>query len=85
MGFKKFTAPIKRADLVRDCLRELKLWPGCELIGAIAVLLDGSNFSVRVTDYRTVNKRIADRALRCIEREKHRHYHVVADQTSDGM
>jgi hypothetical protein len=43
----------------------------------LAGLRDG--FSVRVIDYGLANKRISDRAIRCIEREKLRRYHLRPD------
>jgi hypothetical protein len=41
MGFARYTSGITGADLTRDCLRELRLWPGCETIEGIAVLVNG--------------------------------------------
>jgi hypothetical protein len=77
MGFLRFTAPISRADLIRDCLNEVRLWPGCESVQGVGVFIDQKKFIARVLDYGTANKRIADRAMRCIEREKQRRYHVA--------
>ena len=75
----KKTAPISRPDLIRDCIRDVRLWPGCETIREVGILIDGTKFEVRVMDYGAANKRLADRALRCIEREKQRRCHVVLD------
>jgi hypothetical protein len=33
-------------------------------------------FSVRVTLYGKANKKIADRAINCVQREKRRHFHL---------
>jgi hypothetical protein len=33
-------------------------------------------FTVRVIDYGSASERLADRALRCIQREKRRRYHL---------
>jgi len=74
MGFPRSTIGISRQDLTRDCLRELRLWPGCETVASIGVLAgtDGKF----VIQYGAVKKKHADRALRCIEREKARHFHL---------
>jgi hypothetical protein len=77
MGFLRFTTPISRADLIRDCLNELRLWPGCEGVLGVGVFIEQTKFVVRVLDYGVANKRTADRATRCIEREKQRRYHVL--------
>lgn len=72
-----YTAGVSRDDLARECLRELHLWPGCETIEGIAVLADArGRFTVRVVDYGQANKKKADRALRCIQREKARSFHL---------
>jgi hypothetical protein len=39
MGLR-FTTGITREDLARECLRELRLWPGCETVDAVAVLMN---------------------------------------------
>lgn len=77
MGFQRYTAAISRSDLTRDCLRELRLWPGCETVEGLAVL-GGENgrFTVQVAGYGSSNKNTANRALRCIQREKARHFHL---------
>jgi hypothetical protein len=77
MGFVRFTAGISRSDLTRDCLQDLRLWPGCETVWGVAVLAQpGGRFTVHVTDYGLAKKPLADRALRCIQREKLRRYHL---------
>jgi hypothetical protein len=77
MGFIRHTIGIDRAGLVRDCLRELRLWPGCETVQGIAVLGDlRGKFTVHVRNYGLAKKHVADRALRCIQREKQRHFHL---------
>jgi hypothetical protein len=77
MGFLKHTVGISRADLTRDCLQQVRLWPGCESVAGLGVLgnLRGA-FTVHVTDYGAAKKKIADRAIRCIQREKLRRYHL---------
>lgn len=77
MGFLKDTVAIGRTDLTRDCLKEIRLWPGCETVERLGILGDlRGRFSVHVTDYGEAKKKIADRAIRCIQREKLRRYHL---------
>jgi hypothetical protein len=77
IGFIKHTVGINRADLTRDCLKEIRLWPGCETVEGIAILGSlADKFSVHVTDYGMTKKPLADRALRCIQREKQRRFHL---------
>jgi len=77
MGPNNRTIGIARADLTRECLKELRLWPGCETVEGLGILgdLDGG-FSVHVIEYGGAKKKIADRAARCIQREKLRRYHL---------
>ncbi len=80
MGFQKFTTGITRENLTQDCLRELRLGPGCETVEGVAVLADtGGKFAVRVVGYGLANKKNADRALGCIQREKSRHFHLKVE------
>jgi len=77
MAVVRHTTGIIREDLTRDCLRELRLWPGCETIESLAVLVDRrGKFTVHVVEYGRANKKTADRALRCIQRERARHFHL---------
>ena len=58
MGFPRYTSGITREDLTRDCLRELRLWPGCETVGGVAVLVDGrGKFTVHVVTYGLAKKK----------------------------
>jgi len=80
MGFPRYTAGITREDLTRDRLQELRMWPGCETIAGLAVLMaDDGKFTVHGVKYGLANKKIADRALRCIQREKARRFHLKAE------
>jgi len=80
MGFERYTIGISRADLMRDCLRDLHLWPGCETVEGLAVLVDArGKFTVHIVDYGLAEKRVADRALRCIQRERLRRFHLKAE------
>ena len=77
VAFVRFTTGIGRDDLTRDCLRELRLWPGCETVESVGVLADTrGKFAVRVVAYGLASKKNADRALRYIQREKARHFHL---------
>jgi hypothetical protein len=80
MGFLKHTVGIGRADLTRDCLKEIRLWPGCETVEGLGVLGDlRGGFSVHVIGYGAAKKKVADRATRCIQREKLRRYHLRSE------
>jgi hypothetical protein len=80
MVFVRPTTAISRADLASDCLQELRLWPGCEAVGTVGVLAGKRDrFTLHVIDYGSAPKRLADRALRCIEREKLRQFHLRVD------
>jgi hypothetical protein len=77
MGFQRYTTGITRQDLARDCLRDLRHWPGCETVEGVAVLGEGrGKFTVHVVEYGLAEKKDADRALRCIQREKLRQFHL---------
>ena len=77
MGFSRHTVGMSRADLMRDCLQQIRLWPGCETVEEIGVLAEPrGGFSVHVVNYGSAKKRVADRAIGCIRREKLRRYHL---------
>ena len=49
---------------------ELRLWPGCETVKGVAVLMGPrGKFTVHVVEYGSAKKN-ADRAIGCIQREK---------------
>jgi hypothetical protein len=76
-GYFRPTVGISRADLTRDCIQQLRMWPGCEAVEGIAVLaIADGRFTVHVVDYGSAKKRLSDRAVRCIQREQQRHYHL---------
>jgi hypothetical protein len=77
MGFLKHTIGISRADLTRDCLHQLRLWPGCETVDGVAVLAGlRGKFTVHVVEYGLAKKHVADRALRCVQRVMLRRFHL---------
>jgi hypothetical protein len=56
------------------------MWLGCETVQGLGVLGDlRGGFTVHVIDYGAAKKKVADRALRCIQREKLRRYHLKVD------
>jgi hypothetical protein len=80
MTFVRHTIGISRGDLTRDCLQELRLWPGCETVEGLGVLGDlRGKFTVHVIEYGLAKKPLADRALRCIQREKQRRFHLKTE------
>jgi hypothetical protein len=75
-------APIDQAGAqqTRDRLQDRQLWPGCETGVGLAVMgAAGGKFTVHVTGYGASTKRIADRAIRCIQREKLRRFSLIMD------
>ena len=80
MGSSGFRVGITRQDLTQDCLRELRLWPGCETVDSVGILAgaDGK-FTVHVIVYGLAKKKQADQALGCIHREKARRFHLKVE------
>jgi hypothetical protein len=66
-------------DLRKGCLEALRQWPGCETVSGIQIIRDNTagGFTVRVTLYGKADKKIADRAINCVQREKRRHFHLT--------
>ena len=72
------TSGVSYNDLRRICLEAVRQWPGCETLAGIQIIRGANQkFSVRVTLYGKAEKRVADRAIRCVEREMSRHFHLV--------
>jgi hypothetical protein len=65
--------------LRKECLAAVRQWPGCETISGIQIIRDNtpSGFSVRVTLYGKADKKTADRAIACVQREKRRNFHLT--------
>jgi hypothetical protein len=76
---KSETFGLSYGALRKECLEAVRQWPGCETVGAIHIIRDGrpGGFSVRVTLYGKAKKRIADRAINYVQREKRRHFHLI--------
>jgi hypothetical protein len=75
---KSETVGLSYGDLRKQCLEAVRHWPGCETIGAIQIVRTNTpgGFSVRVTLYGKANKKVADRAIGCVQREKRRLFHL---------
>jgi hypothetical protein len=75
---KSATVGLSYGALRKECLDAVRHWPGCESIGGIQILRGATpgGFSVRVTLYGTADKKTADRAINCVQREKRRHFHL---------
>jgi len=73
------TVGLKYGDLRKECLDAVRQWPGCETIAGIQIVRENSpgGFSVRVTLYADANQKIADRAIRYVQREKRRQFHLI--------
>jgi hypothetical protein len=65
--------------LRKECLEAVRQWPGCETVSGIQIIRDdvAGGFTVRVTLYGKADKKIADRAINCVQREKRRHFHLT--------
>ena len=56
------------------------MWPGCETVVLVGIFGEPSGkFTAGVIDYGVTSKKLADRALRAIQREKKRRYHLKMD------
>ena len=72
------TKGLSYADLRKQCLDAVRLWPGCETISGIQIIRENKRrLPVRVTLYGTADNKIADRAMRCVQREKRRFFHLT--------
>ena len=75
---KSETVGLSYGALRKECLEAVRHWPGCESVGAIQIVRTNTpgGFSVRVTLYGKANKKTADRAIGCVQREKRRLFHL---------
>jgi hypothetical protein len=75
---KSATVGLSYGALRKECLDAVRQWPGCETIAGIQIIRDTTpgGFAVRVTLYGIADKKIADRAMTCVQREKRRHFHL---------
>jgi hypothetical protein len=73
------TVGLSYGALRKECMEAVRQWPGCETVGGIQINRSNKpgGFSVRVTLYGKADKKIADRAIICVQREKRRHFHLT--------
>jgi hypothetical protein len=73
------TVGLSYGALRKECLEAVSHWPGCETVAGIQIIRDNrpAGFSVRVTLYGKADKKTADRAMICVQREKRRHFHLT--------
>jgi hypothetical protein len=65
--------------LRKECLEAVRQWPGRETVSGIQIIRENtpSGFSVGVTLYGNADKKTADRAIACVQREKRRHFYLT--------
>jgi hypothetical protein len=73
------TVGLRYAALRKECLEAVREWPGCETVNGIQIIRSNKRggFSVRVTLYGNADVKIAERAIRSIQREKRRQFHLL--------
>jgi hypothetical protein len=73
------TVGMSYGALRKECLEEVRQWPGCETIGGIQIIRDNTRggFTVKVTLYGKADEKTANRAINCVQREKRRHFHLI--------
>ena len=76
---KSQTVGLSYGALRKECLDAVKQWPGCETIAGIQINRENSpgGFSVRVTLYGKADQKLADRAIKFVQREKRRHFYLI--------
>jgi hypothetical protein len=79
MAPRSETAGLSYGALRKECLEAVRQWPRCETVGGSQIIRDNTpgGFSVRVTLYGKADKKIADRAMICVRREKRRQFHLT--------
>jgi hypothetical protein len=76
---KRKTVGLNYGALRKECMEAVRQWPGCETVRGIQIIRSNrpGRFSVRVTLYGKADKKIADRAIIYVQREKRRHFHLT--------
>ena len=76
---KAQTVGLSYEALRKECLEAVRQWPGCETVGAIRIIRDKTpgGFSVRIALYGKARKKIADRAICYVQRQKRRYFHLT--------
>lgn len=78
MRQKLVVTGLSYAALRKECLDAVKQWPGCETITGIQIIRQNNGgFSGRVTLYGDADRRLADRAMSAVEREKRRYFYLI--------
>jgi hypothetical protein len=70
---------ISYGPLRRECLEAIRRWPGCETVAGLQLIRDNTpaGFSVKITLYGQADRKKADRARVCVEREKRRQFRLT--------
>ena len=73
------TVGLSYAALRKECLEAVRQWPGCETIGGIQIIRSNrpGGFSVRITMYGKAQVKTAERAMRSVQHEKRREFHLL--------
>ena len=73
------TVGLRYGALRKECLEAVRQWPGCETVSGIQIIRSNKlgRFSVRITLYGNADVKIAERAIRSVEREKRRQFHLL--------
>ena len=73
------TVGLSYGALRKECIEAVRQWPGCETVGGIQIIRSNKpgGFSIRVTLYGKADKKIADRAIIYVQRQKRRHFHLT--------
>jgi len=71
--------PVTYDTLRKECLETIRQWPCCETVAGIQLIRDNSpaGFSTKVTLYGRADKKVADRAMICVQRVKRRQYRLT--------
>ena len=76
----KFNRTAVTYDTLRkECLETIRHWPGCETVAGIQLIRENSpaGFSAKITLYGRADKKVANRVMICVQREKRRHYRLT--------
>ena len=75
---KPQTVGLSYEALRKECTEAIRRWPRARDCWAIRIIHEKTpgGSSVRVTLYGKANKKLADRAINFVQREKRRHFHL---------
>jgi hypothetical protein len=78
MTHKPVTSGQSYSVLRKNCLDAVRQWPECETVADIQIIRQNDGgFSVRVTLCGGADRRLADRAIRAVERDRRRASHLI--------